>query len=63
MRENHAGGPVSIQVLSVAVEIATATGAQTMGPGKTLVLASDVGHTVTAQNDAVLLLTIAWNGQ
>jgi len=60
LREHHAGGPVSIEVLSGTVEIETLEGVQTVRYGSALVLASDVAHSLTAKTDAVLLLTIAW---
>lgn len=63
LREHHAGGAVSILVLSGNVEIETPEGAQAVRHGSALVLASDVAHSVTAKTDAVLLLTIVWNEQ
>jgi quercetin dioxygenase-like cupin family protein len=63
LREHSAGGPVSIQVLSGSAEITAGEVAHAVGAGSTLVLGSDVAHSVTARADAVLLLTIASNGQ
>jgi quercetin dioxygenase-like cupin family protein len=63
LREHQAGGPVSIQALSGAVEVSALDGAELLNGGETLVLAADIPHSVTAKEYSVLLLTIAWPQQ
>ena len=60
LREHRAGGPVSIQSLSGAVEVLAQERSELLSAGEVLVLASDVPHSVTAKEYSVLLLTIAW---
>jgi quercetin dioxygenase-like cupin family protein len=59
LRERRAGGPVSIQSLSGAVEVSAQKRTDLLSAGEVLVLASYVPHSVTAKEYSVLLLTIA----
>jgi quercetin dioxygenase-like cupin family protein len=60
LKEHRAGGPVSIEVLSGAVEVFALDASELLSEGEALVLASDVPHSVTAKEYSALLLTIAW---
>jgi quercetin dioxygenase-like cupin family protein len=63
LHEHRAGGPVSIQVLEGAVEVTAQGRPELVNAGKSLILASDIPHSVTAKDYSVLLLTVAWPAQ
>jgi quercetin dioxygenase-like cupin family protein len=56
--DHKAGGPVSIQVLTGEVEIKVGGRSEQLREKQTLVLASDVTHSLSATTDAVILLSI-----
>jgi quercetin dioxygenase-like cupin family protein len=60
LKEHHADGPVTIQVLAGDVKIDAAGSERQFGTGGLLVLDANVRHSVTAVSDAVILLTVAW---
>lgn len=59
LREHKAGGHVSIDVLKGEVEIKIGDRSERLDERKTLVLGSNIEHSLVAQSDAVILLTIA----
>jgi quercetin dioxygenase-like cupin family protein len=63
LRKHRAGGPVSIQALSGAVEVLALDGSELLNAGEALVLAADIPHSVIAKEYSALLLTIAWPRQ
>ena len=56
--DHNAGGPVSIQVLLGTVDIRIGERSERLDESRTLVLATNVQHSLTAASDAVILLTI-----
>ena len=60
LREHHAPGPISIQALSGSVVVSTQGRSDPLDAGQVLAFGSAVAHSVTANADAVVLLTIAW---
>jgi quercetin dioxygenase-like cupin family protein len=59
LREHDSDGPVSIQALSGGVDVAIEERSERLEPGRILVINASISHSVVAQGDAVLLLTIA----
>ncbi len=59
LNDHRAGGPVSIQVLTGEVEIKVGDRSERLHERQTLVLASNVTHSLSATADAVILLSIA----
>ena len=59
LREHDSDGPVSIQALSGEVDVAIEERTERLEPGKTLIINATVPHSVSADAEAVLLLTIA----
>ena len=63
LAEHDAGGPVSIHVLSGRVKVSGPDRDETVDGGNALVFASSVPHSLEAESDAVVLITIAWAAQ
>ena len=59
LADHNAGGPVSIHLLSGAVQIGVGGRTQALSAGQTLVLRANQQHSLTATADSVVLLTIA----
>ena len=59
LSEHNAGGPVSIHVLTGAVEIGVGGSIQSLPAGQALVLRANQQHSLKATADSVVLLTIA----
>jgi quercetin dioxygenase-like cupin family protein len=58
LSDHKAGGPVSIEVLTGAVEIKVGDRTERLTEKQALVLNTDVMHSVVAADEAVILLTI-----
>ena len=63
LKQHRTDGPLNIQALTGSVSVETPAGAETLSPGKMLVLGPAIEHSVGATAESVLLLTIAWPGQ
>jgi quercetin dioxygenase-like cupin family protein len=59
LHEHNSDGPLSIQALCGAVDVAFEDGSERIEPGDALVINAFITHSVMASGDAVLLLTIA----
>jgi quercetin dioxygenase-like cupin family protein len=59
LRDHKAGGPVNIHVLEGDIDVKVGERTERLQKGRSVVLASDVAHSLQAQSDSVLLLTIA----
>jgi quercetin dioxygenase-like cupin family protein len=59
MREHKAEGPVTIQTLSGKARVSSADETDELAAGSMIVFGGGVAHSVEAQTDSVLLLTIA----
>ena len=60
MKEHHADGTLSVQVLKGQVRVNVAGKAHELGVGRLLTLAASIRHDVEALADAAFLLTISW---
>lgn len=58
LHEHKAGGPVSIQALTGTARVNVGERSVDLGEKQTLVLGRDITHSVAADADAVILLTI-----
>jgi quercetin dioxygenase-like cupin family protein len=58
LQEHKAGGPVSIQVLAGDVEVKVDDAMHPLRKDDVLVLGADIVHSVQANTDSVILLTI-----
>jgi quercetin dioxygenase-like cupin family protein len=59
LAEHRAGGPVSIHAMDGAVDVSIGGSTQRLEKGQALVLGADVTHSLSAAEDAAILLTIA----
>jgi quercetin dioxygenase-like cupin family protein len=59
LREHDTDGPVSIHALSGGVDVSIEERSERLEPGKALVINASISHSVVANEEAVLLLTIA----
>jgi quercetin dioxygenase-like cupin family protein len=60
LKEHESAGPVSVHVLSGQVGIASPARSDSLRSGQALVFDAAVSHSLEAQSDSVVLLTIAW---
>jgi len=60
MKEHHADGTLSVQVLKGAIRFTAHGKANDLKPGNLLTLGASIKHEVEALEDAVFLLTISW---
>ena len=60
LQEHEAAGPVSVHVLSGQVDISSPGRSDPLRGGQALVFEAAVSHSLEAQSDSVVLLTIAW---
>ena len=60
MKEHHADGTISVQVLSGRVRINVGGHAHELSTGNLFTLAASIRHDVEALEDAAFLLTISW---
>ena len=60
LREHEAGGSVSVHVLSGQVKVTSGDRIDALEAGNALVFSSSVAHSLEAQADSVVLVTIAW---
>lgn len=60
IKEHHADGTTSIQVLKGTVRFNVAGKEHVLGAGSLLTLAASIRHDVEAVEDAAFLLTISW---
>ncbi|MDQ2773357.1 MAG: cupin domain-containing protein [Acidobacteriota bacterium] len=63
MKEHHADGTISVQVLKGAIRFTTQGRANELQTGQMLTLAPLIPHAVEALSDCAFLLTIAWPTQ
>jgi quercetin dioxygenase-like cupin family protein len=59
LREHRAEGPVAIQTLQGAVRISSPGGSEALPVGSMLVFGGGISHSVEAESDSVLLVTLA----
>jgi quercetin dioxygenase-like cupin family protein len=60
LREHDAEGPVSLHALSGNVEVESQGQVKSLEAGSALVFGASVAHSLRAQADSVVLVTIAW---
>jgi quercetin dioxygenase-like cupin family protein len=60
VREHTAGGPVTIHVLSGRVNFSSSGQGESVDAGRAVLFATSVPHSLDAEADSVVLLTIAW---
>jgi len=60
LKEHHADGPITVQVLKGAVRFAAGAEARTLKTGQVVMLGASIKHEVEALEDAAILVTIAW---
>jgi quercetin dioxygenase-like cupin family protein len=59
LHEHKAGGPVILEARSGTVEMSSGGTSTLLNAGDILVLAKDIGHSLVASSDAVILLSVA----
>ena len=60
MKEHHADGTLSVQVLKGSIRLVVADKAHELRAGNLLTLGASIKHEVEAVEDSAFLLTIAW---
>jgi quercetin dioxygenase-like cupin family protein len=60
IKEHHADGTISVQVLKGRIRFNTQGKAQELGIGELFTLASSIPHSVESLDDSAFLLTISW---
>ncbi|HZY61516.1 MAG TPA: cupin domain-containing protein [Edaphobacter sp.] len=60
MKEHHADGTISIQVLKGRIRLNVAGHTHDLGTGNLFTLAASIRHDVEATEDSAFLLTISW---
>jgi quercetin dioxygenase-like cupin family protein len=60
LQEHDAAGPVSIHVLSGQVSVTSPDRSDSVRAGEALIFGAAVSHSLEAQSDSTVLLTIAW---
>jgi quercetin dioxygenase-like cupin family protein len=60
LKEHHADGSISVQVLRGAVRFAAGAEARILKAGQAVSLGASIKHEVQALEDAAFLLTISW---
>jgi quercetin dioxygenase-like cupin family protein len=60
MKEHHADGTISVQVLKGKIRFNVAGKTHELGTGNLFTLAASIRHDVEAVEDSALLLTISW---
>lgn len=62
MKEHHADGTISVQVLKGSIRFKVAGKSHELGVGSLFTLGASIRHDVEAKGDAAFLLTISWPG-
>ena len=60
LKEHHADGAISVQVLKGSIRFTTQGEPRDLWPGNLLMLGASIKHEVEALEESVFLLTIAW---
>ena len=60
MKEHHADGTISVQVLKGHIRLNVGGHAHDLGTGNLFTLAASIRHDVEAAEDSAFLLTISW---
>jgi quercetin dioxygenase-like cupin family protein len=60
LKEHHADGAISVQVLKGSIRFTTQRKAHDLKQGNVLILGASIKHDVEALEDSAFLLTIAW---
>lgn len=60
LKEHHADGAISVQVLKGSIRFTTQGESHDLWPGNVLMLGASIKHEVEALEESTLLLTIAW---
>ena len=60
LKEHHADGPISVQVLKGSIRFSAQGEAPTLGIGNIITLGASIKHEVVALEDSAFLVTIAW---
>jgi len=60
LKEHHADGAISVQVLKGSIRFTTQGESHDLWPGNILMLGASIKHEVEALEDSAFLLTIAW---
>lgn len=60
LKEHHADGTISVQVLKGSIRFTTQGESHDLGTGNVLMLGASIKHEVEALEESAFLLTIAW---
>lgn len=60
MKDHHADGTISIQVLNGLIRFTAQGNAHDLSPGNVLALGASIKHQVEALEDSAFLLTVSW---
>lgn len=60
LKEHHADGAISVQVLKGSIRFTTQGESHDLWPGNVLMLGASIKHDVEALEESTFLLTIAW---
>lgn len=60
LKEHHADGAISVQVLKGSIRFTTQGESHDLWPGSVLMLGASIKHEVEALEESTFLLTIAW---
>ncbi len=60
IKDHHADGTISVQVLNGAIRFTVQGNAHDLSPGNVLALGASIKHQVEALEDSAFLLTVSW---